>query len=118
MLRLLEAMKEEEVRQQYVGGMKVFVRTLAGKTLALMVDPFADVTVLKGMIRDREGMPVDQLRLIYAGRQLEDGRSLIDQGVHNEATLHLVLRLRGGPSTAQPQALEDLIASLDRQSEV
>ena len=83
-----------ELKKRY--NMQIFVKTMTGKTITISISPEDKIFVLKFFIQLREGVPPDQQRLVFDGRQLEDNRSLADFNIQKESTIHWVLRLRGG----------------------
>ena len=92
----IEILASKRARTKNKENMAVFIKTLNGETLTLNVHSWTIVGEVKDMIERIEGVPVDQQRLVFSGKQLEDKRSMADYDISKETTLHLVLRLRGG----------------------
>jgi ubiquitin len=76
--------------------MQIFVKTLTGKTITLMVDNSDSVEVMKNKIHGKEGIPTDQQMLNFAGKQLDDKTNLVDYNIQKECTIHITIPLRGG----------------------
>lgn len=87
---------EEKEEIDMSGSLRIFVKLLTGNTITLYANPECTIEYLKKKIQKREGIPIDQQRLIFCGKQLEDMNTISNYSIEDSSTLHLTLRLKGG----------------------
>ena len=95
------------------GGMQLFVKTLTGKTVSIEIEEGESIEDVKAKIAEKEGIPAEQQRIIFGGQQLQDGKTVDDYNIGDDATLHLLLRLRGGLKSLVKKALGREVFQVD-----
>ncbi|RDB30966.1 hypothetical protein Hypma_000125 [Hypsizygus marmoreus] len=88
----------------------IYIKTLTGKTINIPFNSYDTVYDIKAVVQGREGMPLEQQRLIFGGKQLEDGRLLSDYNIKHESTIHVILRLSGGGDGLQDHEIPGLLS--------
>ncbi|KAJ1457312.1 ubiquitin-related domain-containing protein [Pelagophyceae sp. CCMP2097] len=76
--------------------MQIFIKTLTGRKQAMTIEPADEVRLIKQTLQEKEGIQVDQIRLIYSGKQLADDKTIEQYNITAGGTIHMVLQLRGG----------------------